>query len=446
MAINFGGLATGLDTNALITELMKAERRPIERLERDKQFFKSRLDAFKSFEQKLKDLQAKFEALDTSNEVRTFKASAATDSYFSLKADSKAVPGSFQVEVKNLAQVQKDVSQGYASKTEASFGTGTITINGKDIAYSGDSLSGLADKINAANTGATPTGVSASIINDGVSGYRLVLSGKDAGSPFSISMTETTAGTYAPPAFANTQVAKEAAILVDNVEIKSKSNVFEEAIPGVTLTLNKPNDPGVGTVVSVETDKTGLKDKIQGFVNAFNGVVNFLAEQKDADWGKDSAFRSAKRRLQDLLVTSVEGTGSLGTLSQLGIVTDKKTGTLSFKSSELETLIGEKLGDIDKLLAGESGIDGIAKKFTEYLKGVTDASDGIYAGRKETTDKSLRKIDDSILRLEARLEQREKNLRAQFTALEGLVSSMNSTSSYLSQQMSMMNSMWSQRK
>lgn len=441
MAINIGGLATGMDTNALIEQLMKAERRPLERLERDKSYENSRIAAFKDFDQKLKDLLSKVEAIDTSKEIRSFKATSPTSEFFSLSSSSSAVSGTYQVEVKALSRLQKNVSQGYASMTDANFGTGKITINGQDINYSGDSLSTLRDKINAVNTGATPTGVSASIINDGSTGYRLVLTGKDGATSFTASVTETVAGTYAPPAFTTTQTARQGHIFVDGVNVYSKSDVFSEAIPGVTLTANKENTAGVSTTVTVGVDKEGIKSKVSAFVEGYNEIFRFVSKQADADWGKDSSFRSVKGRIQGLLVSEVASSGSLKRLSELGLETNKKDGTISLNSSVFDNLVTNNLDSVDKLLAGETGVDGVTKKFKDYLKGVTDLETGIYAGRKEVSDTSIRRIDQQVQRQEARLEQREKTLRAQFDAMETLVSSMSGQSSYLAQQIGL----WSQR-
>lgn len=451
MAINFGGLATGMDTNSLIEALMKAERRPIERLQDEKNFQNSRLNAFSGFDSRLKTLLMRFEGLDTANEVRAYKATATDTSFFSVSGSADALAGNFQVQVKNLAQVQKDVSLGYASRSEALFGSGTLTINGTEIAYDGDSLNELAAKINAANTGDEATGVSASIINDGSdNGFRLVLTGKDSGTTFAVSVNagppEEGEEPLAHPSFSTTQEARLATIVVDNIEIKSKTNVFDQAIPGVTLTLNKAHEGDASTAVNVSFDKASLKGKIQGLVSAYNDVMNYISQQANSSWGRDSSFRSVQGRLQSLLVTSVGGEGNIRTLSQLGLKTDAKAGTLTLDGEKLDKIIDEDFASLEKLLAGKDNIQGIAKPFTDYLKGLTHTVDGLFAGRKKATSSSLRQIDASIDRNERRLEQREQTLRTQFESLETLVSSMNATSNYLSQQINLMNNLWSRQK
>ena len=54
MTIQFGGLATGLDTSSIIDQLMELERRPLSLLEKDKTWLNSRLKAFTELDTKLK--------------------------------------------------------------------------------------------------------------------------------------------------------------------------------------------------------------------------------------------------------------------------------------------------------------------------------------------------------------------------------------------------------
>ena len=441
-AISFGGLASGLDTNTIVTELMRLERQPIKRLENDKSFLQTRLTAFSNFESKLKSLKSAFEKLDTSDELRSYSAKAASEDFFSVSAASTAAPGSYDIEVVSLARVQKDVSSGYTTASGTSFTAGTVTINGTDISIAdGDSLADITDKINLANTGDTPTGVSAALINDGTAaGYRIVLTGKDASTAF----TATVAGVSAEGtglSFSNTQTAQQATVKVDNITMVSDNNTLTGAIPGVTLDLLKTNPPGEITKLSVDVDREAIKGKLNGFVTAYNDIIKFIDGQKDAGWANDNGMKTVRRNIQNLLVTGVGGTGAYQHLVDIGISTNKDDGTISFDSAKLDDAITNKMPDLEKLFAGETGVDGISKKYIDFLSSMTDSVNGIYASRKKSTDTSIRSIEDNINRIELRLEKRERSIREQFNSLELLMSQMNSTSSYLNQQMTMLSNM-----
>jgi len=435
--ITFGGLASGMDTDTIVTELMKIEHRPIDRLEDDKEYFQSRLDAFSEFDAKLQNLNTALKDLDTPDEFRSYQATATSEEYFSMDASSSAQPGSYSVEVVQLAQVQKDVSNGYASASEGNFTSGTIDINGTTITVDdGDSLSTIVDKINAANTGDEATGVSAALINDGTeNGYRIVLSGQDASTDFTATVDGVSDGTT-DLSFTNTQQAQQAEVNIDGISIVSNNNTLKNAIPGVTLSLVQENNPGESTRIDVAVDEQGIEEKVNSFVSAYNDIIRFVADQQDTSWGSDSGLQGTKRRLQSLLTTSIEGDGAYQTLVSIGIKTNKDDGTISLDSAKFSDALNNNFDDVEKLFTGDDNVDGIATKFTSYLDSMTDSIDGLYASRKTSTEQTVKRIDNNIASLERRLDMREKTLRAQFDAMETLMSSMNSTSSYLSQQFS----------
>lgn len=428
MAITLGGLATGMDTNALVTELMKAQRQPIKRLENDRNFQKTRLTAFTDFDKKLKDLLGKAEAMETSQKFLANKATQSSQEFFTVTASSTATPGAYNVEVVSLARQEKEVAAGVAEGFTSA--GGELTINGKTVNIAADSTLGqIRDAIN----GTAGIGVSASIINDGT------------GSPYRLVFTATQAGANGVDISANTtelaftsQPGSLAQIKVDGIDIFRTSNTINDAIAGVTFDLVKGNSPGETTSLKVDTDQSAVKQKITDFIKSFNDIVNFVNAQKDASWGRDSGLQAPKSRLQSLLTTAVGGSNALQTLSGLGFAT-QKDGTLKTDDTKLSNALKDNLSGVTTLLAGGGGVEGITAKFKTYLKGITSSVDGLLSSRKKSTDAAVKRIDDSIERMEARLEKREKTLRAQFNALESLVGGMNSQSAFLTQQISVWN-------
>lgn len=441
MAITFGGLATGIDTDAIITELMKIERFPIDRLEKDQAYYKNRLNAFSDMDGKLKSFLEKAEAIDTRLELNSPTIRSSSEDYVSVTADSKAQLGSYQLTVLDLAQQQKDVSQGYADKAALTFGTGNLnlTVAGVSSAITIDatnnSLEGIAAAINDAELG-----VSATIINDGTGTepYRLILTGNSVSDAFSLDTSGLSGGTAAIPTMSNTQVAQQAHFLLDGIDVYSDSNTVDSSVPGLSIELLKA-DAEATTTINVSTDKDATTEKIKEFVASYNEIVTFIGDQKDASWGNDSAFRSIKRHLQGLLTTP-SGGGIYSSLSQIGFET-QRDGTVTMNSSTLSAALADDYDGVLSLFSGSEGVEGISTKFATYLENMTDSIDGLYAGRKETTDSNLRRIDQKIINMEARLEQKEKLLRAQFSAMEQLVNGLNAQGGYLMQQLAAMPTM-----
>ena len=429
MAITLGGLATGMDTNALVTELMKAQRQPIKRLENDKNFQKTRLTAFTDFDKRLKDLLSKAEAMETSQKFLVNKATLSSQEFFTVTASSTATTGAYNVEIVSLARQEKEVAAGVAEGFTSSAG-GDLTINGKDVNIAaGSTLGQIRDAIN----GTADIGVKASIINDGTgTPYRLVFTADEAGA----NGVDITANTT-ELAFTS-QPGSLAQIKVDGIDIFRTTNTVSDAIAGVTFDLIKGNQPGETTSLKVDTDLGAVKQKITDFVKSYNDIVSFVNNQKDASWGRESGLQSPKSRLQALLTTAVGGSNALQTLSGLGLAT-QKDGTLKTDDTKLSAALKDNLAGVTSLLAGGGGVEGITTKFKSYLTGVTNSVDGFLSARKKSTEAAVRRIDDSIERMEARLQKREKTLRAQFNALESLVGGMNSQSAFLTQQINAWN-------
>jgi len=437
MSITFGGLATGLDTESIVTELMKIERFPIDRLEKDRAYYNNRLKAFSEIDEKLRSFLEKAEAIDTRIELNSPKVNGSSEDYLSATVDSNAQLGSYQLTVLDLAQQQKDVSQGYVDKFAADFGTGTIsltvagTANSITIDSSNNSLDGISQAINEAELG-----VSAAVINDGTGApYRLVLTGNSVSDAFSLDTSGLGGGSAVNPTMINTQTAQQAHILLDGIDVYSDSNSVDSAVPGLSIELLKA-DAEATTTLNVSTDREATTEKIKEFVASYNEIITFIGEQKETGWGNDSAFRSIKSHLQSLLVTSV-GSGNYSSLSRVGFET-QRDGTITLNSSTLSSALTNDYDEVLSLFTGAEGVEGISTKFASYLETMTDSVDGLYAGRKETTDSNMRRIDQKIINMEARLEQKEKTMRAQFAAMEDLVSGLNAQGDYLLQQLASM--------
>lgn len=181
-ALSIGGLATGIDTTTLISQLMYLERAPKRILSAKKKTIQSQVDVFNQIAGALSSLKGIVAGMNTSTGFRGMKVTTGDSSVATATASSSAFPGSHTVSVTSLARFQRQVAdQGYASSTDLNFKTGSIVITGGanpvtvTIAEGQNSLSGIAAAINASGANLT-----ASVINDGSANpYRLVVTGKD---------------------------------------------------------------------------------------------------------------------------------------------------------------------------------------------------------------------------------------------------------------------------
>jgi flagellar hook-associated protein 2 len=452
-SISFGGLATGLDTAALVEQLMSLERKPLTLMESDKIWLNNRLTAFQEFDSKLNGFLSKIEDMGTVEELRARDVALSSEDFFTATASSEAPPSNYQLEVVSRAQVQKDVSQGYASKTVHEFGTGdlTLTVGENDpvtieITAENNSMEGIMEAINEADAGVT-----ASVINDGTENpYRLVLTGENVATDFTLDFSGLTGGTYDIPALITTQPAQQAHIRVDNIDIYGESNTLDEAIPGVTLDLLQAEE-GTLTNLTVSIDHDAIEQKVKDFISGYNDVVSFVTNQStfgdssSGVLGGNSSLNSIKRHLQTMLTERISTSGDFSSLTQLGLET-QRNGTLTLDEDILSDAISNNLDSVEKLFAGEGEVEGIASRFENYLEALTDSSDGFLAGRKESTTSNIKRIDNRIEATEMRLEKREQYLTDQFTSLELLVSQLNAQGDYLTSQLSALENMWNYNK
>lgn len=479
MAITFSGLSTGLDTDSIVTQIMQIERAPIDRLTAKKNSATERLNAFFQFKGKLDDLKTATSAMTLTSQVRGTKATLSSTGSFTASTDG-AKPGSYDISVSQLAQVQKSVTNGFSSNTDAIFSSGTITVNGVDINVGANngSLITLAESINAVfNT----TGVSASIINNGseTDPYHLVFTGKDSSTSFEVTATDLRDSQNNPATFTATlaKSAQKAVAYIDSVRVESNTNTISDAISGVTLNLTAtsevltPANTGTGepavyatTRLDVTADTEGLKEKITSFVTAYNSVIEFInsgyeefgggalleeAAKKDGETTEtdskdkllgtvlrgDATVSSVKRQLQAVLTDSVKTSGAFSILSEIGITT-QMNGSLQQNNSKLDTALKENFDGMVALLSGEGEVNGVMKRFNSVLLNMTSLSSGVYANQKKAYQSTVKVADKQIEVMEARMTKRESTLRAQFTAMEQLVSGLNAQSNFLAQQLS----------
>lgn len=479
--ISFGGLATGLPTEDIVSSLMAVEQAPLDRLQAKKDSETERLQAFGQLRDKLEALRGAVGDLNITSEVRTSKIDLPADAPFSASSQG-ARTGSYDIAVAQLAQVQKSVGTGVASTTESLLGNGTLTFGGTviNIGESNNSLGGIVDAINLR---AETTGVRASIINDGDSAnpYRLVLTGDTATTSFEpIFDLQDAEGQNIDFSMDEVRSAQQAVVYVDGTKVLSNSNTLTGVVSGVTLTLHEvseqltagisedgvdPSEWAVpptyqGSSMTVAPDTEALKEKITTFVDSYNGVMEWIASGYvefggGATDGDDkslsevlrgnSTVNSTKRQLQSILGSATGIDGSLQTLGQLGIATNRD-GTISLNSAKLDQSLASNFEDFTSLLAGEGDVDGVMKKFNTTLLQMTSSVDGIYASKQKSYDMAMNRFDTDIDRMKLLMDKKEKSIRAQYNAMELLVSGMNSQSDFLTQQIDLLNNMMTGNK
>lgn len=436
---SFGGIATGLDTGAIVAQLLAIKRQPIVRLEQRKSLYEKQLSALSDLEGKLKALQEALAALDTPNEFGSLAATSSNEDLVTTSASSLAAPGTYQIVVNSLATHQKDVSQGYATLTD-NVGTGSVfmTVAGEttqiDLTNPVNTLTDLRDAINDAGAG-----VHASILNDGTDGtpYRLILTSAESGSDatFVADLSGLTGG--AAPILSNLTQANDASLLIDSIPVVSASNTVTSAIEGLTLNLQDA-DPNAAITVSVATDDEAILEKIQTMVDAYNDLFSYI-ESQSSESGTlrgNSTLRTISTRLKTLFTLPLTGgEGSLTMLAQVGLSQDRY-GTLTFDQAKFSEALSVNFADVRDLFVERGTNLGKAYLVRTSIDNLTDPVDGLFKISREVLSDRMEDIDDTIIRYERSVDTYEVYLQRKFTAMESMVSALQAQGSYLASALS----------
>lgn len=466
-AISSLGSGSGIDLSSLLTSLVSAEKAAPQKIITDKTTSVSTtISALGALKSAASDLQDAFEAL---KDLKTFSARTATSAnkdMFTVTADATADTGSYSINVLNLASANKiATAASFASKDDV-VGTGKLTIAVGDQAFdltiddTNKTLAGIRDAINNA-PGNTKVKASIMTISDGNGGTtnKLVLAATDTGASSQITVTVADAdgnntddgglsqlyyskADAANSRFTEVTAARDARITVDGFEMTSSSNVFTEAIPGVTITAVKPvadpDNPPEASALTVTQDTATIKATIKKFVDAYNAYAFTYNSLTSYDKERDvagpllgnSSVGLLASKIRTGLSNPVAGAASdLSSLSALGITT-QADGSLKIDDAKLDKVLSTRAGDVAKLFTGENGI---ATRMYSSL-GDSLSTTGLFQNTQNTLQKQLENLKDQQLRLDARMEAREAYYRAQFTALDTIVAQLKQTGNYLTQQ------------
>jgi len=447
--ISFGGLASGLDTQAIISALVAVERRPISALETKKTNLNKQKTLFNDLKGLLDKLQTSAKSLKTTSDFLKMKVASDDEDLVTASATSTAAPGSHTIEVKQLAKAQIHSSSGSASSS-SSLGSGgfIIHVGGNDLVIepSTNSLDSIAAEINnqASTVGAK---LRAEVVDTGGAAgtrYQLVLRSTETGKENGFTITDV-AGDTGYTAVINSLIAGErspaqdAEVLVNGISVFRPTNSVSGAIAGVTLELKSAPDPSKETTITVATDATETAKKVQEFVDAYNAIVDFAQNQnvlgednkaKNPLFG-DITLRNIRTNLRNIAGSAVKTTGNQAyqLFSQIGIKADTQ-GKLTFTQSKLE----EALSDDENAVAAvfTDPTNGIAKKFESQIELYTDSVDGLLKTRADGFDRQVKQTQSRIDQGNQRLEQYQKHLETKYANLESLLTRLQGQGSSVS--------------
>lgn len=426
--INFSGLGSGIDTNAIVTALMNAERLPITHLQADKKAVQTKGNVVTELNNLVKGLRDAAKALYDPTALQGKTATSADSKIAGASVTSSAPQGTFNITVTSLASTHTMATAANPTLTTGNSLDITVGTSTKSVAMEdGDTLQTFADRINATED----IGAAASVVND-----RLVLISKTGGTGGTMTIGGTAA---AGLGLATTQAGADAAATVNGVAVTGSSNVIEGAISGVSLNL-----AGLGTTtLTVGSDNAGIQAQAQKFVDAYNKVITNIANATRYDAASktagtlqgDAMFGTFASQLRNTTGSAVTGgSEAYDSLAQIGI-TASRTGELTLDASKFQAALAKDpdalrkvFGASDELATTGTG-DGVARRIAAITD---DFSTTAVAGRLAGVTSTVQRMNDKIAHLEDVMVTREQRLRTQFQAMDAAVARLRSQGSSIS--------------
>jgi flagellar hook-associated protein 2 len=500
-AVSSLGIGSNLDLTSLLANIKSGEQAPLVALQKQQTAFTAKLSAYGQLSSALSALQTASATLAKAETFTGVKATASATDILSATAAAGATGGTYAINVTQLSQAQSLATAGVASSTTAigtgskttltlDFGTlsgGTLGADGKytgasfapdatrsasiTIDASNNTLAGIRDAIN----GNTDMGVTASIVNDGsATPNRLVLTSKQTGETSSMRLIVTgqpavladpgppeVLAADAVPADAaiaallthnpaglpaaqlqQTAAAQNSQLTVNGIAVTSANNTVVDAAQGVTMTLAK-----LGTSsLTVQNDTASVEAAVNAFVKAYNGVQSVASKLGAFDADKatggallgDSVLRNSQVGIRSALTSAQADHGSgLTMLSNIG-VSFQKDGTLATDTTKLKAALESKLSGVANLFAGNAGVGGYGTQMAALITSYTDTNGSLSSATKGINTR-LDTLKDRYDKTQERIEATVARYKAQFTALDLMMSRMSATSTYLTQQFEALN-------
>jgi flagellar hook-associated protein 2 len=430
MGISLDGLASGLDTTALISSIMQAEALPQMLLKNKSYDVQSMVSALQGLNSKVAALATQATAAAKPGALDLYSATTSSDKVVAT-ATATAKAGAIDFQVNKLAQTQVTVTNKVVGWPYT-----TMTINSGGQTYTITPLtSSLDDVVNSVN--AAGAGVTASKVSVGGGEFRLQFTATKSGAAGAFTISD--AGT----AFTDVKTAQDAEIALwpgttAAQTVKSPTNTFTDLLPGVSVTAKEVTPAPV--TLTVSRDDAGITKLASDLVDGANGIFSLVASKAAVStatttggttttagvFAGDSTVRSVN---QSILSAASLPVGTPPTSpSEIGI-SITKTGTMEFNATKFAAaLAADPAGTAAKVqeIAGR------------IATAATTASDK-YTGTLTTTitgqQSEVRDLADRISDWDTRLASRKATLERTYSGLEVALSNMNAQKTWLTSQL-----------
>ena len=456
---SIGGLASGLDTQSIVSQLVSLERIPITQTQ-SRQTALRRVDtAWADIVSKLSAVRTSLDNLDKPADYGTHTSVTSSSTAVTATRTGAPAAGGLSFTVSRLASTYQGALSGATSLTSPTdlVGAGSIQIRHADgstftsIDTTGKTLAQVASAI----TGNAELQANASVQQASDGTMRLLVSSRRSGEAGGLEFDLSGA-----PASLNSDTelfaARDALLTMGSgagaLEISSPTNRMTNLIDGVTVDLKEVTTTPV--TVQVERDTSVTTGKVRELVNAMNSAISTLKARTAYDAASQSSGVLQGERtavglrfaLSGALTNAVAGlTGTFTTAASIGI-TVGRDGLVTLDEGKLSTALADDFDGVMSLLTAPrpaalpdpppdplpepAAGPGVFTSLDALLKEYEGSKGRIAGARKGLTDR-IDAYDEQIERHEVRIELRERMIRAKFSGLESALSGLQAQGSTL---------------
>jgi len=357
--IRLSGLASGIDTETMIKQLMQAERAPVDRLSQKKQTLTWQRDAYREMNRGLLDLRTAASDMLLSKNYTAKTASSSDASKVSVSASPTATAGSVTIDsVTQLASASSlvisrnsSLSGAVSSQTKLDAsglvgkdGAGNMELElstyqadgttGTPVTMKFDGTATIGDLVSKINSDKS-IGLSA-VFND-ITG-KLVLTRQSTGelaASNEISWTDKNTPAVGTEPIKTEVAGKNAIYSIGGTALEQKTNTFTQN--GLTITLNGTST--TATTINTKLDTQANFDSIKKFVDKYNDLIDKMNKKVREEKYRDfQPLTDAQRKeLSEDEVKKWEEKAMSGVLKNDSFLRDGMISFRSVISSKIDT-------------------------------------------------------------------------------------------------------------
>jgi flagellar hook-associated protein 2 len=415
------------DFQAILNKAVQTAEVPLTQLQQQDSQVLGAKTALGSLESTVAALTSSLTALGTDGANLALAATSSNSAAVTATNSGATSPATYTINsVTTVATSASETSLGsYTDSGSTPITTGTANAGAMQLVVgshnynftlTNNNLTGLMNQINGLNSGIT-----ASILTTAGGNY-LSLQANSTGAT-TLQLNDESSGTGTNIVSASNQ-GTNAEFHLNNIDIKQASNTVNNVIPG--LTFNIVGTSSAATTLTLASDPSQLSNDLQTFVTNYNALATAVKAQVGTSGGAlvgDSVINQLQQTMQHMISHFSSSTGTVESLSALGVTFNGIDGTLTFDPTVVGAMGSSQIIDALKFIGSTTtGLGAFSQSFDQFSNPVTGLIQTEIAS-DTTSDTELQK---HIASTTDQINAMQKNLAKQVEQADALESAYES--------------------